>query len=562
MVIKSLNIYFSLEDQTLRRIDNKELASDSINFIQACFTINNLSSYSWEAKLSKDTITYTSYPLLNSSATHSLSTDKFSLIIPKEYLSNEEDNANPSFYISLVGKDNNSEVTVTSNTVEVKMRPSLYRKILKPTTPSEAKAIEKQIADLQKVVKDAQAAIKTLEAVSVNNSAAIDTTNSNVATLSDNLTASQEKVNNMLSGTESFSTIAATGALNFGKAISLIPYEWWHDDDTTGTLFEDSFTIQVKQPGAASSEIKHYLTLDGNGQATTDFTFLNLTLEKPILKDIADLSLKSLSTENLDISNGSLNIIGGPAILMGTKITLENATIDGNYFSVFNGSTNAANLTELSILKLDENNSTIWNNCYTLSSTGITIPATKTFTINDGIGTTTFNTGDIQLKNVSTVSGINHLQDTSGHTILKATGSGTVYFGTTERPCHYYGVSWDVTHPIQPTDGIVNITMYHNAAQLYTGNAVAQKQINILIPDDVPDDYKSCFEIYAAKGCTISFTRGANATFSLYDDADKPLSALTLEYDTVIFVEARRIKASMILLTYNKTHMIENQPKQ
>ena len=154
MVIKSLNIYFSLEDQTLRRIDNKELASDSINFIQAFFTINNLSSsYSWEAKLSKDTITYTSYSIEEEGE------GKYSLIIPKEYLSNEEDNANPSFYISLVGKDSNSEVTVTSNTIEVKMRPSLYRKTLKPTTPSEAKAIEKQIADLRQVIKDAQAAI-------------------------------------------------------------------------------------------------------------------------------------------------------------------------------------------------------------------------------------------------------------------------------------------------------------------------------------------------------------------------------------------------------------------
>lgn len=543
MVIKSLNIYFSLEDQTLCRIDNKELASDSINFIQAFFTIINLSpSYSWEAKLSKDTITYTSYPLKEEGE------GKYSLIIPKEYLSNEENNINPSFYISLVGEEDIIEgneitiATVTTNTVEVKMRPSLYRKTLKPITPSEAKAIEKQIAELQQVIEDAQVAIETLEIASANNSKSIE---------------------GMLNGTESFSTIAATGALNFGKAISLIPDEWWQNDDTTGYLFDDSFTIQVKEPGPASSKIKHYLTLDGRGQATTDFTFLNLTLEKPILKDIADLSLKSLSTENLDISSvggGYLNMVGGHAILMNAGITLEGATVEGNHFSVFNGSTNAANLTELSILKFDEDNSTI-NNCYTLSSTGITIPATKTFTINDGIGTTTFNTGDIQLKNISAISGINHLQDTSGHTILKATGSGTVYFGTTERPCHYYGVSWDVTQPIQPTDGIVNITMYHNAAQLYTGNAVAQKQINIFIPDDIPDDYKSCFEIFAAKGCTISFTRGANATFSLYDDAAQPLSALTLEYDTVIFVEARRIKASMILLTYNKTHIIENQPK-
>lgn len=137
MVIKTLNIYFSLENQTLRRIDSKELASDSINFIQACFELRSqLIAYSWEAKLSKDTITYTSYPLKQEED------GKYSLIIPKEYLSNEEDNANPSFYISLVGKDNNSEVTVTTNTVEVKMRPSLYRKILKPATPSEAKAIK------------------------------------------------------------------------------------------------------------------------------------------------------------------------------------------------------------------------------------------------------------------------------------------------------------------------------------------------------------------------------------------------------------------------------------
>lgn len=552
-MIKSLNIYFYLENQTLRRIDNKELASDSVNFIQAFF--NNLSSsYSWEAKLSKDTITYTSYSLEEEEE------GKYSLIIPKEYLSNEEDNANPSFYISLIGKDNNNEVTVTSNTVEVKMRPSLYRKTLKPATPSEAKAIEKQIADLRQVVKDAQAAIKTLEIASTNNSAAIDTTNSNVATLSDNLVASQEKIEGMLSGTESFSTIAAEGSLKFGKAISFNPYEWWSDDGIN--LFEDSFTFNIKMP----HDPKHSRTIsiDGNtGQVTaSDLTFSNLSLDNPNITNLSSLDLSSTSLQVKDLAiSDRLNMTGGVANLIGANITLENATIDGNYFSVFNGSTNAANLTELSILKQDEDNPTVWNNCYTLSSTGITIPATKTFAINDGIGTTTFNTGDIQLKNVSTISGINHLQDTNGHTILKATGSGTVYFGTTERPCHYYGVSWDVTHPIQPTNGIVNITMYHNAAQLYTGNAVAQKQINIFVPDDVPDDYKSCFEIFAAKGCTISFTRGANATFSLYDDADKPLSALTLEYDTVIFVEARRIKASMILLTYNKTHMIENQPK-
>lgn len=162
MVIKTLNIYFSLEDQTLRRIDSKELVSDSINFIQAFF--NNLSSsYSWEAKLSKDTITYTSYSLKEEGE------GKYSLIIPKEYLSNEEDNINPSFFISLVGKDNNSEVTVTSNTIEVKMRPSLYRKTLKPIMPSETKVIEKQIADLQQVIKGAQAAIETLEIASANN---------------------------------------------------------------------------------------------------------------------------------------------------------------------------------------------------------------------------------------------------------------------------------------------------------------------------------------------------------------------------------------------------------
>ena len=555
-MIKSLNIYFSLTGQTLCRIDNKQLASDSVNFIQAFFIITQLSDYSWEAKLSKDTITYTSYPLLNSSATPSLSTDKYSLIIPKEYLSNEEDNANPSFYISLVGKNEENDIVITSNTVEVKLRPSLYRKTLKPMTPSEAKAIEKQIADLRQVVVDAQAAIDTLETVSANNSKLIETTDTNVATLSDNLTASQEKIKGMLNGTESFSTIAANGALKFGKTISLNPYEWWSDDGET--LFEDSFTFNIKEPN--NTKHSYSISIDGNnGQVTSDLTFSNLTLDNPIITNLSSLDLSSASLQVNDLTISSrLNITGGNVSFIGTSFLLEDATIEGNN-SLTLLNKDAANLAQLSILKQDEDNPTVWNDCYTLSSTGITIPATKTFTIADGIGTTTFNTGDIQLKNISTISGINHLQDTSGNTILKATGSSTVYFGTTERPCHYYGISWDVTQPTQPTDGIADITMYHNAAQLYTGNAVAQKQINITIPANIPMDYKSCFEIYAAKGCTFSFTRAKGAMFVLYDDADKPLSELTLASDAAIFVEARRVKTSMVLLTYTKTHLIDTQ---
>ncbi len=563
-----MNIYFSLIGQTLRRTDNKQLASDSVNFIQAFFIITQLSSYSWEAKLSKDTITYTSYPL------EEKEDGKYSLVIPKEYLSNEENNANLSFYISLIGKNEENNVIITSNTVEVKLQPSLYRKTLKPMTPSEAKAIEKQIADLRRVVTDAQAAIDTLETISTNNTKsikdnnkslsgcqdAIETTNSNIATLSTDLAASQEKINNMLNGTESFSTIAATGALNFGKAISFNPYEWWSDDGIN--LFEDSFTFNIKMP----HDPKHSRTIsiDGNtGQVTaSDLIFSNLSLDNPNITNLSSLDLSSTSLQVKDLAiSDRLNITGGTAILMGANITLEDATVEGNHFSVFNGSTNAANLTELSILKHDEDNPTVWNNCYTLDSTGITIPPTKTFSIKDGIGTVTFNTGDIVLKDVSTIQNVLHVTDAKGNVILKTAGTSDkpIYFGTTNRPCHYYGVSWEVDQPIQPTTGIADITMYHNAAQLYTGNAVAQKQINITIPADIPMDYKSCFEIYASKGCTFSFTRGKGAMFILYDDADKPLSSLTLESDAAIFVEARRVKTSMVLLTYTKTHLINSQ---